>query len=146
MLRSCIADGIHHRIDHITGDLRRQDPEIVGENDEDDPEQKIPPVFPEIFIERRKLFHWSKVRRTENRRPATDDRQPCLLTNCGYRCIHDFNIFQPVKRFGRLLSVVICSKFPPFSFSVPTHALLPTPKDMRFRRWQTLYNKQFRSG
>ena len=50
-------DGMHNGINHIAGKLRRQYAEIIGEYYKKDTEQKMPSVFPEIFIERRKMLH-----------------------------------------------------------------------------------------
>jgi hypothetical protein len=55
---SCI-DGMNNRVYYIACKLRRQYPEIIGEDNEEDAEKKKPAVFPEIFVECGKLGHVS---------------------------------------------------------------------------------------
>ena len=41
---------LFHGIDHISSDLRSQDPEIVGYHNENNAEQETVTVFPEVLI------------------------------------------------------------------------------------------------
>ena len=52
-----IAEFFFHGIDDEAGDLGGQDAEIIREDDEEDPQEKAPAIFPEIFIYGPQVLH-----------------------------------------------------------------------------------------